>query len=179
MQSSGFESVVPELGKYHLVAELARGGMGIVHLAAAQGPGGFNKLLVVKELKPELSHDECYVSMFLDEARLAARLTHPNIVQTIEVGSEGDRHYMVMEFLDGRSLHRLVRRFKDQGGFPVAANLRLIAEALLGLQYAHDLQDFDGQALGVVHRDVSPLNVFVTFDGQAKVLDFGIAKSID
>jgi serine/threonine protein kinase len=102
MQSSVLDSaVVPEIGKYHLVAELARGGMGIVHLAAAQGPGGFNKLLVVKELKPELSHDECYVSMFLDEARLAARLTHPNIVQTIEVGSEGSRHYMVMEFPTG------------------------------------------------------------------------------
>src|SRR5580658_144153 len=114
MQSSGFESVVPEIGKYHLVAELARGGMGIVHLAAAHGPGGFNKLLVVKELKPELSRDEAYVSMFLDEARLAARLTHPNIVQTIEVGSEGSRHYMVMEFLDGRSLHRMIRRFRDQ-----------------------------------------------------------------
>jgi serine/threonine protein kinase len=179
MQSSGFESIVPELGKYHLVAELARGGMGIVHLAASQGPGGFNKLLVVKELKPELSGEEGYVAMFLDEARLAARLTHPNIVQTIEVGSEGTRHFMVMEFLDGRSLHRMIRRFKDLGGFPVAAHLRLISEALLGLQYAHDLQDFDGQSLGIVHRDVSPLNLFVTFDGQAKVLDFGIAKSID
>jgi len=180
MQSSVLDSaVVPEIGKYHLVAELARGGMGIVHLAAAQGPGGFNKLLVVKELKPELSHDECYVSMFLDEARLAARLTHPNIVQTIEVGSEGSRHYMVMEFLDGRSLHRMIRRFRDQGGFPVAAHLRILAEALLGLHYAHDLRDFDGQPLDIVHRDVSPLNVFVTFDGQAKVVDFGIAKSIE
>ncbi|MGD0525208.1 MAG: serine/threonine-protein kinase [Polyangiaceae bacterium] len=180
MQSSALDStIVPELGKYHLVAELARGGMGIVHLAAAQGPGGFNKLLVVKELKPDLSHDESYVSMFLDEARLAARLTHPNIVQTIEVGSEGSRHYMVMEFLDGRSLYRMIRRFRDQGGFPVAAHLRVLAEALVGLHYAHELGDFDGQALGIVHRDVSPLNVFVTFDGQAKVVDFGIAKSID
>jgi serine/threonine-protein kinase len=180
MQASALESaVVPEIGKYHLVAELARGGMGIVHLAAAQGPGNFNKLLVVKELKPELSRDESYVSMFLDEARLAARLTHPNIVQTIEVGSEGSRHYMVMEFLDGRSLHRMIRRFRDQGGFPVAAHLRILSEALVGLQYAHDLRDFDGQPLGIVHRDVSPLNVFVTFDGQAKVVDFGIAKSIE
>jgi len=180
MQSSALESaVVPEIGKYHLVAELARGGMGIVHLAAAQGPGGFNKLLVVKELKPELTRDESYVSMFLDEARLAARLTHPNIVQTIEVGSEGSRHYMVMEFLDGRSLYRMIRRFRDQGGFPLAAHLRVLSEALLGLHYAHNLRDFDGEPLGIVHRDVSPLNVFVTFDGQAKVVDFGIAKSIE
>src|ERR1700689_3399415 len=124
MPSSAFDpAVVPALGKYHLVAELARGGMGVVHLAASHGPGGFNKLLVVKELKPELSPDDNYVQMFLDEARLAARLTHPNIVQTIEVGSEGSRHYMVMEFLDGRSLHRMIRRFRDQGGFPVAAHL--------------------------------------------------------
>jgi hypothetical protein len=179
MQSSGLGSTVPELGRYRLIAELARGGMGIVHLAASQGAGRFNKLLVVKELKPELAGEAGYVTMFLDEARLAARLAHPNIVQTIEVGSEGSRHFMVMEFLDGRSLHRTIRRFRDQGGFPIGAHLRLIAEALLGLQYAHDLQDFGGQPLGIVHRDVSPLNLFVTFDGQAKVLDFGIAKSID
>jgi serine/threonine-protein kinase len=95
MQSQALDpAVVPELGKYHLVAELARGGMGIIHLAVAHGLAGFNKLLVVKELKPELSRDESYVSMFLDEARLAARLEHRNIVQTIEVGSEGTRHNM-------------------------------------------------------------------------------------
>jgi serine/threonine-protein kinase len=151
--------------------------MGIVYLAAVQGPANFNKLLVVKELKPNLSVDESYVSMFLDEARLAARLAHPNIVQTIEVGSEAGRHYMVMEFLDGRSLHRIAFRHREKGFLPVGAQLRIIAEALHGLHYAHDLADFDGVPLGVVHRDVSPLNVFVTFDGQTKVLDFGIAKT--
>jgi len=173
------QQLVPEIGKYHLVAELARGGMGVVYLAAAQGPGGFSKLLVVKELRPELTQDESYVSMFLDEARLAAQLTHRNIVQTIEVGSEGSRHYMVMEFLDGRSLHRIARRFADRGTFPVGAHLRVIAEALLGLHYAHQLRGFDGEPLGIVHRDVSPLNVLVTFDGQVKVIDFGIAKSVE
>jgi serine/threonine-protein kinase len=166
-----------EIGKYHLVAELARGGMGNVYLAAAHGPGGFSKLLVVKELKPELCDDETYVAMFLDEARLAARLIHPNIVQTNEVGSDGKRHFMVMEFLDGRSLHRVVKR--TAGRFPVGAQLRVIGESLLGLHHAHELREFDGEALGVVHRDVSPLNVFVTFNGQAKVLDFGIAKALD
>ena len=180
METSALDSVlVPEIGKYHLVAELARGGMGIVHLASVQGPGGFHKLLVLKELKPEFSRDDDYVSMFLDEARLAAQLTHPNIVQTIEVGSEGGRHFMVMEFLDGRSLYRVIRRFREQGGLPVGAHLRVICEALLGIHYAHELADMSGRQLGVVHRDVSPLNVFVTFDGQAKVLDFGIAKSND
>ncbi len=173
------ESVLPEIGKYQLVAELARGGMGNVYLAALQGPGGFNKLLVVKELKPDLSDDETYVSMFLEEARLCARLVHPNIVQTNEVGSEGKRHFMVMEFLDGRSLHRVGKRLTEVGRISVGSHLRIIAESLLGLHYAHDLRDFDGESLGIVHRDVSPLNVFVTFDGQAKVLDFGIAKTAD
>jgi serine/threonine protein kinase len=175
------ESIATEsvLGKYTLIAELSRGGMGIIHLGAAHGPGGFNKLLAIKELKLDLVEEESYVVMFLEEARLAARLTHPNIVQTNEVGSEGQRHYMVMEFLDGRSLHRILRRFPQPGAFPVGAHLRVISEALLGLHYAHELKDFDEQQLGIVHRDVSPLNVFVTFDGQTKVIDFGIAKTAD
>jgi eukaryotic-like serine/threonine-protein kinase len=165
------------VGKYQLLAELARGGMGNVSLAAANGPGGFQKLVVLKELKPEFCHDETYVSMFMDEARLAARLTHTNIVQTFEVGSDGDRHFMVMEFLDGRSLHRLSR--PPQGILPVGAHLRILAEALLGLHYAHELRGFDGEPLGIVHRDIGPLNIFVTFEGQTKILDFGIAKTVD
>jgi serine/threonine-protein kinase len=151
--------------------------MGNVYLAASQGPGGFSKLLVVKELKPELCDDETYVTMFLEEARLAARLIHPNIVQTNEVGSDGNRHYMVMEFLDGRSLHRIAKRLGGQ--LSVGSHLRVISEALLGLHHAHELGEFDGEPLGIVHRDVSPLNVFVTFNGQTKVLDFGIAKAVD
>jgi serine/threonine protein kinase len=176
--STARESVItPEIGKYHLIAELARGGMGNVYLAAAQGLGGFRKLHVVKELKPELCDDETYVGMFLDEARLVARLIHPNIVQTNEVGSDGSRHYMVMEFLDGRSLHRIGKRLGS--GFPVSGHVRVISEALLGLHFAHEMREFDGEPLGIVHRDVSPLNVFVTFAGQAKVLDFGIAKALN
>jgi serine/threonine-protein kinase len=171
--------LVRELGKYHLIAQLARGGMGDVYLAASQGPGGFNKLLAIKELKDELSEDESYVAMFLEEARLAARLIHPNIVQTNEVGSEDNHHFMVMEYLVGRSLHRVEKRIGPQGGFTTGAHLRVIADALLGLHHAHELHDFDGEPLDIVHRDMSPLNVFVTFDGQVKVLDFGIAKAVD
>jgi serine/threonine protein kinase len=179
MHPASASANVPEIGKYHLIAELARGGMGNVYLASLQGPGGFQKLVAIKELKPELCDDDTYVAMFLEEARLAARLHHPNIVQTNEVGSEGGRHYMVMEFLDGRSLHRIGRRFAQQGGFPLGAHLRILVEALRGLEYAHELAGFDGEPLGIVHRDVSPLNVIVTFDGQTKVLDFGIAKCED
>ncbi|HXX67550.1 MAG TPA: serine/threonine-protein kinase [Polyangiaceae bacterium] len=173
------EALATDIGRYRVVAELARGGMGNVYLAIAQGPGGFNKLVAVKELKPEFCEDETYVAMFLEEARLAARLTHPNIVQTYEVGSDGSRHFMIMEYLDGRTLYRIARHLTRYDGFPVGAHLRIIAEALIGLHYAHELCDFDGQSLQIVHRDVSPLNVFLTFDGQTKVVDFGIAKAVD
>jgi hypothetical protein len=179
MHPASASANVPEIGKYHLIAELARGGMGNVYLAALQGPGGFQKLIAIKELKPELCDDDTYVAMFLEEARLAARLHHPNIVQTNEVGSEVGRHYMVMEFLDGRSLYRIGRRFAEQGGLSLGAHLRILVEVLRGLEYAHELTGFDGEPLGIVHRDVSPLNVIVTFDGQTKVLDFGIAKCGD
>src|SRR5215510_1054675 len=103
------------LGKYHLVAEIARGGMGVVYLAVVQGPGGFNKLVVVKELKPELIDEPAFLTMFLDEARLAARLSHPNIVHTNEVGNDGNRYFMAMDYLDGRGLDRVRRRAVSSG----------------------------------------------------------------
>jgi len=145
----------------------------------SKAPRDFEKLVVVKELKPEMCDDEVFVTMFLEEARLAARLIHPNIVQTNEVGTDGSRHFMVMEFLDGRSLHRCCRQFVDRDQFAIGAHLRIIAETLHGLHHAHELTDYDGRWLGIIHRDVSPLNVFVTFDGQTKLLDFGIAKAAD
>jgi len=168
------------LGKYQLIAEIARGGMGIVYLAMIQGPGGFNKLVVVKELKPEFVEEPAFLTMFLDEARLAARLNHPNIVQTNEVGNDGDRYFMAMDYLDGRGLDQVRRRTKVAGfGLSVSMQLRVICDMLAGLEYAHNLPDFDGSPLHIVHRDVSPQNVFITFDGQVKLLDFGIAKTSD
>jgi eukaryotic-like serine/threonine-protein kinase len=168
------------LGKYRLIAEIARGGMGIVYLAMAQGPGGFHKLLVVKELKPELVQQPTFLAMFLDEARLAARLSHPNIVQTNEVGADGDRYFLAMEYLDGRSLDHVRRRAKANGtGLSLPMQLRVLCDMLGALDYAHHVTDFDGSPLAIVHRDVSPQNVFLTFDGQVKLLDFGIAKTTD
>jgi serine/threonine protein kinase len=168
------------LGKYQLIAEIARGGMGVVYLAMVQGPGGFNKLVVVKELKPELVEEPAFLTMFLDEARLAARLSHPNIVQTNEVGNDGDRYFMAMDYLDGRGLDQIRRRSKVAGfGLSVPMHLRVVCDMLAGLDYAHKMTDFDGSPLHIVHRDVSPQNVFVTFDGQVKLLDFGIAKASD
>jgi serine/threonine-protein kinase len=166
-------------GKYRPIAVLGRGGMATVYLAAASGPGGFTKLVVVKELRHELSEDPDFMQMFLDEARLAARLHHPNVVQTYEVTGDASRHAIVMEYLDGQPLSRLRSKFVELGPDGVAYHLRILCDTLAGLQYAHDLADFDGTPLNVVHRDVSPHNIFVTYTGETKVVDFGIAKAAD
>ena len=163
------------LGKYRLIAVLARGGMGDVYLATADGFDGFSKLLVVKELRREQAEDEAYVSMFMDEA---ARLNHPNIVQAFEVGIDGARRFLVMEHLDGQALGRVVRRARKEG-VPLSTELQvaILADVLEALAYAHELTEFDGQSIGVVHRDVSPPNVLLTYEGQVKLIDFGIAKT--
>ena len=164
------------LGKYSLIASLGQGGMAKVYLALMAGPGGFNKLLVVKALREDvLQGSDDFVQMFLDEARLAARLNHPNIVQTYEVGESDGRYFIAMEYLEGQALRTVQRRLTS--GLPIDEELRVIAQTARGLDYAHDLKGFSGEPLGVVHRDVSPQNVFLTYDGQVKLLDFGIAKT--
>ena len=163
-----------ELGKYQLVAEIARGGMGVVYLATSHGPARFSKLLVVKELKPEFVEDSAFLEMFLEEARLAARLNHANIVQTYEVGTDGRRHFLVMDYLDGMPLSRVLKQ-----GLSLPLHVRVLIETLQGLHHAHTLTDFNGTPLGLVHRDATPQNVFLTFDGQVKLVDFGIAKAKD
>jgi serine/threonine protein kinase len=164
-----------KLGHVRLLGELARGGMGVVHLGEIQGPGGFAKRVVVKELKPELATDARYRDMFLDEARIAARLSHPNIVQTFEVASAGDRWFMVLEHLEGASLDRVIRALGPALTPAVAA--RIVCDVLAALHHAHELRNDAGEPLAIVHRDVSPRNVFVTLDGAVKLLDFGVAKS--
>src|SRR5258708_5447298 len=162
-------------GKYRVLVELGQGGTAIVYLAVARGPSGFNKLVVLKALKKNLANDPEFRNMFLNEARLAARLNHPNIVQTNEVAEDEGVPVIVMEYLEGQPLSNLLIRGRN-GPLSLAAHLRIITDSLAGLYYAHEVNDFDGTPLGVVHRDMTPHNVFVTFEGQVKVLDFGIAK---
>jgi serine/threonine-protein kinase len=167
------------LGRYRLLALLGQGGMADVYLATSHGKNGFTKLLVVKELRMLLANQPEFLDMFLDEARLAARLNHPNVVQTYEIESDGSRHFIGMEYLDGQPLSRVLSEFAERGGMPLVGYLRVLTEALSGLHYAHELTDFDGTALEVVHRDVTPHNIFVTYEGQVKLVDFGIAKAVD
>lgn len=167
------------LHKYRIIAQLGRGGMADVYLAAAGGPGGFSKLLVVKVLQPELARTGEFLGMFRDEARLAARLNHPNVVQTYEVGESDGHHFIAMEYLEGQPLNRVVTQFQTDDALSLGVILRIGIDALAGLHYAHELRDFDGRSLGVVHRDITPQNVFVTYEGQVKLVDFGIAKAFD
>jgi len=175
--------VTTQLGKYRLVARLGQGGMGTVYLALASGLGEFRKLLVVKELRRDLTRQEGFVTMFMDEAKLAARLDHPNVVQTFEASQEQGRYYLAMEFLDGQPFSALLDRLaamptlSGARGLPLHIHIHVLCEVLAGLQYAHELTDYQGQPLHVVHRDVSPHNVFLTYHGQVKVMDFGVAKA--
>jgi serine/threonine-protein kinase len=169
---------VTPFGKYRLVGKLGHGGMAEVFLAYVAGMAGFRKLCVIKRLHRFLVDEPGFVEMFLDEARLAARLNHPNVVQTHEVGVFGQDHFIAMEYLQGQSLDRFRARCEAKSiRIPPAVTAFLMLEALDGLQHAHELADYDGTPLGVVHRDVSPHNIFVTYDGVTKVLDFGIAKA--
>jgi serine/threonine protein kinase len=163
------------LGQYRPLAQLGQGGMARVLLVAREGPANIQKLLVVKEIREELANDAEFVTMFMDEARIATRMSHPNVVQTYEVGAEGQHYFMVMEYLEGQPMHAVLGRIKRK--LPLAVHLRILERVLAGLHYAHELRGFDGKPLEVVHRDVSPQNTILCYDGQVKLVDFGIAKA--
>lgn len=165
-------------GKYQLFASLGRGGMADVFLSVARGQMGFNKLAVIKRLRQALAEEPAFRNMFLDEARLAARLSHPNIVHTYEVGEQNGVYFIAMEYLEGQSLNKVLKEaLRRKEGIEPELGARIVADALGGLSYAHTLGDYDGRPLGIIHRDVSPHNIFVTYDGHTKLVDFGIAKA--
>ncbi|MCL2449900.1 MAG: protein kinase [Polyangiaceae bacterium] len=165
----------PLRAKYRILMEIGRGGMGAVHLALTRGPQGFVKLVVLKMLLPELIVSETARRMFLEEARISARIAHPNLVQVFEVLEYEGAPTMVMEYLEGRPLSTILS--DDPHRLPLRMHVYVIGQVLAGLHAAHELRDYDGTPLGLIHRDVSPHNVFLQFDGRVKVLDFGIAKA--
>ena len=171
-------TTTPTLARYQVLGRLATGGMAEVWLARSVGIAGFEKLVVVKTILPQLAQNPQFVAMFVNEARLAAMLTHPNCVQIFDLGQEREVLYIAMEYLEGFSLARVLKRAKLKG-VAISENLiaRIIMDAASGLDYAHRLKDREGRHVGLVHRDVSPDNLLVGFSGQVKVVDFGIAKA--
>ncbi|MCP3062365.1 protein kinase [Myxococcus sp. K38C18041901] len=168
-------------GRYQLLKRLAMGGMAQLYLARQQGPEGFEKLVVVKRILPHLAENDDFVKMFLDEARIAARLNHANVVQIFDLGAQDDSFFIAMEYIHGDDLRRIWKQSEAMGQpVPVPLVCRILIEACSGLDYAHKRTDpSTGRPLGIVHRDVSPQNILVTFEGGVKVVDFGIAKAAD
>ncbi len=164
--------------RYSFARRLAVGGMAEVLLARQQGIAGFEKLVVIKRILPQLRNDGRFVEMFLNEARLAAALHHPNIVEIYNIERETEDFFIVMEYLSGEDLRLILRRAKrEEFRIPVAIACRVIADAVAGLDYAHGATDTQGRGLGLVHRDVGPTNLMVTYTGTTKLLDFGVAKA--
>ena len=171
------QELLESLERYKLVARLGQGGMAEVYLAAWEVAPFVHRPVVIKRLHPHFNEDQRLVQMFLDEARLLTQLDHPHVVKTLEAGVIDGRCCIAMEYLEGQPLHRVLRRAYQRTGLPPHIAVSIAISVLDGLHYSHETTDANGQALEIVHRDVSPQNVFVTNDGQVKVLDFGIAKA--
>lgn len=168
-----------QLGRYEILCELASGGMASVHIARAQGVAGFERLVAIKVLHPHLAHEEEFISMFLDEARLAARIRHPNVVGTQDISdTDGNGYFLVMDYVEGDHLGALLGKSARSGtAFPTPITARILIDALNGLAAAHELVDEAGAPLNIVHRDLSPHNILIGTEGVARVTDFGVAKA--
>ncbi|MGH7271248.1 MAG: serine/threonine protein kinase [Polyangiaceae bacterium] len=166
------------LDRFELIAELASGGMGAVFLARLGGAGGFQRLYAIKRLHEHLARHGEFIEMFLDEARLAASIHHPNVVPILEIGTTSAGYYLVMEYIEGDTMgHLFQAAVRRERRMPVRVSLRIAIDVLAGLHAAHDRADDDGRPLEIVHRDVSPHNILVGTDGVARITDFGIARA--
>ncbi len=166
------------IDRYELIGEIASGGMATVYLARLTGVGGFQRFVAIKRLHPHLQGESEFVEMFLDEARLAAGIHHPNVVPILEVGASANGYYIVMEYIEGETLARLLARAASRSvRIPTGITVRISLDFLGGLHGAHELHDENGDLAGLVHRDVSPQNVLVGADGVARITDFGVARA--
>jgi eukaryotic-like serine/threonine-protein kinase len=167
------------IGRYLICGELAAGGMATVHIGRLLGPVGFARTVAIKRLHPQFAKDPEFVSMFLDEARLAARIRHPNVVPVLDVVASDGELFLVMDFVIGESVSRLCRLAGPaREGVPVRIAVAILCGALQGLHAAHETRGEKGDALGIVHRDISPQNILLGNDGAARLIDFGIAKAM-
>lgn len=165
------------LGRYELLVPIAHGGMAEVWAARLHGTRGFTKLVAIKTIRAGLIEDTRLEQMLMAEAQLASRIDHPNVVSTLELGEQGETLFLVMEWADSEPLSLLVKETAEADGIPLTIGVNIIAQACKGAHCAHELRDDNGEYLGVVHRDISPQNVLVTYQGMVKLVDFGIAKA--
>jgi serine/threonine-protein kinase len=165
------------LGRYELLLPVAAGGMAMVWAARLRGSRGFQKIVAVKTMLPKLSEDPQFEKMFLDEASLASRIQHPNVVEVIDLGEQDGVLFIAMEWLDGVPLNQLMKAAKVASGIPLDVAVHFLTHAAEGLHAAHELKDDRGQLVGLVHRDVSPQNIIIGYDGFTKMVDFGLAKA--
>lgn len=171
-------SASPEVfGNYHLLERIATGGMAEVWRARAYGMAGFEKILVIKKILRSLAEDDEFIELFIDEARIAVQLLHVNIVQVFDLGQVEGQYFMAMEYVHGLDLARLLGQASNQGPFPIPLTLFVIAEVLKALDFAHDRAGEDGRPLDIVHCDISPQNVLVSYAGEVKITDFGISRA--
>ncbi|MGH7329575.1 MAG: serine/threonine-protein kinase, partial [Polyangiaceae bacterium] len=178
--SNSSHPVPLRLGPYELIQRLATGGMAEVYLARRAGPHGFQKLVALKRILPQLARDDDFVAMFVDEARVCARLSHPNIVQVFDFGEHDGELFMAMEYVDGTTGARLIRAAATAGiEVPLEVSLHVILSVIRGLEYAHAARDEKNKPLNLVHRDVSPGNVLIDRSGAVKLTDFGIARAAE
>ncbi|HEU5059451.1 MAG TPA: protein kinase, partial [Kofleriaceae bacterium] len=167
-----------QFGPYRLVQQLAVGGMAEIHLAKTHGIAGFEKYVALKMIHPNYSQDQQFIQMLIDEAKITVQLQHVNIAQTFDLGRVGETYYITMEYVDGADLYKLLRKSAElDREIPIAVGCYIAKEVTSGLDYAHRKRDHAGRSLGIVHRDVSPQNVLISYAGEVKLVDFGIAKA--
>ena len=171
-------SVTEIFGEYKILKKIATGGMAEVFLARRTGLKGFEKLLAIKRILPQFSENEEFISMFIDEAKLAAQLNQRNIVQIYDFGNQQGAYYIAMEYVSGKDVRSIVKRsIEKQKRMPIGQCAYIITEAAKGLEYAHNFKDHSGTSLQLIHRDISPQNILVSYEGEVSLADFGIAKA--